>query len=99
MAGRPWLNLTAVVLDSADAGALAGFYHRLLDWPYGTVEPGWVTLRPEDGSAGLSFATEPLYARPIWPSDATRQQMMTHLDIEVADLDAGVAHALSCGAA
>ncbi|HKN96313.1 MAG TPA: VOC family protein [Pseudonocardiaceae bacterium] len=101
MADRPWMKLSATVLDSADANALADFYHRLLGWPYGAAEPGWVTLRPADGSAGLSFAGEPdTYVRPTWPSDPAkqRQQMMAHLDIEVGDLAAGVAYALQCGA-
>ena len=56
MADRPRLTMTATVLDAPDANALADFYQRLLGWPYGTNEPGWVTLRPPDGSMGLSFA-------------------------------------------
>ncbi len=91
-------RLTATVLDSHDANALAGFYQRLLGWPYGSDEPGWVTLRPADGGAGLSFATEPRYVPPVWPSESDQQQMMQHLDIEVSDLAAGVEHAVSCGA-
>ena len=46
MTERPAMTLTAVVLDSPDAGLLADFYQRLLGWPVGTNEPGWVTLRP-----------------------------------------------------
>ncbi|HEX3592266.1 MAG TPA: VOC family protein, partial [Pseudonocardiaceae bacterium] len=70
MADRPWMKLTATVLDSADANALAAFYHALLGWPYGANEPGWVALRPEDGGTGLSFASEPdTYVPPTWPSD------------------------------
>ena len=98
MADAVSFRLTATVLDSPSATALAEFYHRLLGWPFGVVEPDWITLRPADGSAGLSFATEPRYVPPVWPSDDARQQMMLHLDIEVSDLAAGVAHALSCGA-
>jgi catechol 2,3-dioxygenase-like lactoylglutathione lyase family enzyme len=57
-----------------------------------------VTLRPPDGGPGLSFQTETAYARPTWPAGAADQQMQMHLDIEVDDLDAAVAHALSAGA-
>jgi catechol 2,3-dioxygenase-like lactoylglutathione lyase family enzyme len=96
---RPAMTLTAVVLDSPDAGLLADFYQRVLGWPVGTNEPGWVTLRPPGGGAGLSFQTEDAYVRPAWPASADDQQMMLHLDIEVDDLDIAGAHAVSAGAA
>jgi len=92
------MTLTAVVLDSPDAGPLADFYQRLLGWPVGKNEPGWVTLRPPGGGAGLSFQTEDAYVRPAWPASADDQQMMLHLDIEVDDLDIAGAHAVSAGA-
>jgi catechol 2,3-dioxygenase-like lactoylglutathione lyase family enzyme len=94
----PHLTLSATVLDSPDANRLADFYQRMLGWAIGQNEPGWVTLRAPDGSSGLSFQTEPEYVRPVWPGTSARQQMMLHLDIEVDDLDAGVAHAVACGA-
>ena len=98
MAGQPRLTLTATVLDAPDARALAAFYRRLLGWPVGADEPGWVTLRPPGGGAGLSFQTESAYRRPTWPAGPGDQQMMLHLDIEVDDLDAAGAHALDAGA-
>ena len=81
-----------------DPKGLALSYQRLLGWPIGTDEPDWVTLRPEDGGAGLSFQREPAYVRPTWPSTADAQQMMAHLDIRVDDLDAAVTHAVAAGA-
>jgi catechol 2,3-dioxygenase-like lactoylglutathione lyase family enzyme len=98
MPDRPSMTLSAAVLDSEDAPELADFYQRLLGWQIGAAESHWVTLRPPDGGTGLSFAGESTYVRPTWPTDPARQQMMVHLDIEVDDLDAGVAHALACGA-
>src|ERR1022692_4914646 len=98
MTERPAMTLTAVVLGSPDAGALADFYQRILGWPVGTDEPGWVTLRPPGGGAGLSFQTEEAYVRPAWPAGPGDQQMMLHLDIEVDDLDAAGAHAVDAGA-
>jgi predicted enzyme related to lactoylglutathione lyase len=95
---RPLLTLTATVLDAPDARALAAFYQQLLGWPIGSDEPGWVTLRPPGGGAGLSFQTEDRYVRPVWPADTTHQQMMMHLDIEVDDLAAAGAHAVAAGA-
>ena len=97
MTDRPKMTVVSTVLDSPDPPALAEFYHRLLGWPYGDREPGWVTLRPP-GSTGLSFQLEERYRRPVWPSTEDEQQMSLHLDIRVEDLDAAVAYALSLGA-
>jgi catechol 2,3-dioxygenase-like lactoylglutathione lyase family enzyme len=94
----PSLTLSATVLDSLDANALADFYRRLLGWSVTYEEPGWVMLAGPDGGAGLSFATNTTYVRPVWPADAGDQQMMAHLDIRVDDLDSGSAHAVSLGA-
>jgi catechol 2,3-dioxygenase-like lactoylglutathione lyase family enzyme len=95
---EPRLSLTATVLDAPDARELAAFYQRLLGWTIGRDEPDWVTLRPPDGGAGLSFQTETAYLRPTWPAGPGDQQMMMHLDIEVDDLDAAGAHAVAAGA-
>ncbi len=98
MTQSPRMTLTATVLDSPDARVLADFYRRLLGWKMRADEPEWVTLRPPDGGAGLSFQTEAAYVRPTWPAGPGDQQMMMHLDIEVDDLDAGGAHAVAAGA-
>jgi catechol 2,3-dioxygenase-like lactoylglutathione lyase family enzyme len=98
MAGSPRFTLTATVFDAPDPRALAEFYQRLLGWPTGADEPDWVTLRPPGGGAGLSFQTEKNYVRPTWPARPGDQQMMTHLDIEVDDLEAACAHATAAGA-
>ncbi len=98
MAHPPRLTLVATVLDSPDARALAGFYERLLGWSRDEDEPEWVTLRAPDGGAGLSFQTEPLFVRPVWPADRQEQQMMAHLDIRVDDLDEASAYAVALGA-
>ena len=92
------LALSGVVLDSPDAGALAGFYRRLLGWEVEQDEPGWVKLRSRDGAAGLSFQTEPRYVPPVWPAGAGDQQMQVHLDIAVEDLAAAGEHVIAAGA-
>jgi predicted enzyme related to lactoylglutathione lyase len=94
---KPTLTFTAVVLDAPDPRALAEFYSRLLGWPIRTDEPDWVTVRSQSGS-GLSFQREDAYVRPTWPAGPGDQQMQMHLDIEVDDLQAGVAHAVQAGA-
>jgi catechol 2,3-dioxygenase-like lactoylglutathione lyase family enzyme len=97
-AERPYARISGVVLDSLDAQELAGFYQALLGWVRVADEPGWVKIAPEEGAAGLSFASEPTYVRPVWPSTTTHQQMMTHLDIEVRDLEAAGAFVIEHGA-
>jgi hypothetical protein len=98
MAEGPSMKLTATVLDSKDARALATFYHQLFpDWLLRSEEPGWATLRGPDGP-GLSFAGEPDYVRPTWPAAHGAQQMMMHLDVEVDDLDAAGAIVVAAGA-
>ncbi len=99
---RPRLTVTAIVLGAPDAQVLAEFYRELLGWQKGADEPGWVTLRPQNGpqggGAGLSFQTEGIYVPPAWPAGPGDQQMMAHLDIEVDDLEAAGEYAIACGA-
>ena len=95
----PHFALSATVLESTDAKALAVFYQRLLGWQIDDDEPGWVTLRPpHGGGAGLSFNTDPDHVPPVWPAGPGDQRMMMHLDIEVDDLDTAGAHAVAAGA-
>jgi predicted enzyme related to lactoylglutathione lyase len=98
MAQSPRLELSGVVLDSPDAGELAGFYRRLLGWTVEQDEPGWVKLRAPEGGPGLSFQTESAYVPPVWPAGPADQQMQVHLDIAVGDLDAAGEHAVAAGA-
>jgi catechol 2,3-dioxygenase-like lactoylglutathione lyase family enzyme len=96
---HPRTTLVATVLDTPDPRALAAFYAALLAWPPPEEDGAdWVTLRPDGGGSGLSFQREPGYVRPTWPTVDGAQQMMSHLDIEVDDLDAAVAHAVAAGA-
>ncbi len=83
------------VLDSSDAEALARFYADLLGWQLGSEG---LAIIPPDGVAYISFQTSPQYVRPTWPPAEGSQQQMLHLDFEVDDLEAAVAHALELGA-
>ena len=88
-----------VVLDAPDARELAHFYARLLDWRIFNESPEWADLAPSrDAGYNLSFATEPKYVRPVWPTADGQPQMSVHLDFEVDDLEHAVAHALAAGA-
>jgi hypothetical protein len=96
--GRLGMTVTSIVLDAPDANELGAFYARLLGWGVRTEEPGWMTLQPPGGGAGLAFQEESQYVRPSWPAKPGEPQMMTHLDIEVHDLAAAGAHAVAAGA-
>lgn len=95
---QPRFTITSVVLDAPNANELAAFYRRLLGWEVRTDEPGWVTLRAPGGGAGLAFQSEDQYVRPTWPAGPGDQQMQTHLDIQVDDLETSGAHAKAAGA-
>ena len=90
--------LTAAVLGTPDPRGLARFYQRLLGWPLRDDEEDWATLRPADGSTGLSFQLERDHVPPVWPPEPNTQQMQLHLDIEVDDLAAAAGVAEEAGA-
>jgi catechol 2,3-dioxygenase-like lactoylglutathione lyase family enzyme len=92
------MRISAAVLGASDPQALAAFYARLLGWTVVDNQPFWAMVRPPSGGTGLSFQHEPDYIPPVWPAASGEQQMMSHLDIAVEDLDAGVAWAMEAGA-
>ncbi len=94
----PAVTFTASVLDTPDPRGLARFYQRLLDWPLRDDTDEWATLRPADGSTGLSFQLERDHVPPVWPPEPGTQQMQQHLDFLVDDLDAACALAEGAGA-
>jgi catechol 2,3-dioxygenase-like lactoylglutathione lyase family enzyme len=94
----PRMRISASVLGAPDPPALGAFYARLLGWTVVESHPVWVRVRPPSGGTGLSFQHEPGYVPPVWPPVPGEQQMMSHLDIAVEDLAAGVAWALEAGA-
>jgi catechol 2,3-dioxygenase-like lactoylglutathione lyase family enzyme len=77
---------------------MAAFYGRMLGWEVTAREPDWVLMRDPAGGTGLSFQAEKWYRAPTWPEQPDAQDKMLHLDIQVDDLDAAVAHALESGA-
>jgi hypothetical protein len=88
-----------VVLDAADAPALAHFYARLLGWRVFTEDASGAAVSPsEDAGYYISVQHESLYVRPVWPAAEGQPQMSMHLDIEVDDLASAVAYAVSVGA-
>ncbi len=87
-----------MVLDAPDARALARFYSDLLGWEIASESDQHCTLGPTSGVAYLATQTARNYVRPTWPNVDGQQQMMLHLDFQVVDLEAAVAHAVELGA-
>ncbi|WP_405643120.1 VOC family protein [Streptomyces uncialis] len=101
---RPRVALSTVVLECSDAHELAAFYQRLLGWEVERQEPDWVKLRAPgrgdgSGDTGIALQSDDTYVPPVWPGVPGAQQMMAHLDFEVADLAAATAYAVASGAA
>jgi catechol 2,3-dioxygenase-like lactoylglutathione lyase family enzyme len=92
------LRLSGVVLSTPDARRLAAFYRRLLNAETEVDKGHWISLVTRQGGVRLSFHQDEHYRPPVWPSEDGEQQMMAHLDIDVADLEAACAHALRAGA-
>jgi catechol 2,3-dioxygenase-like lactoylglutathione lyase family enzyme len=98
MMAPPRITLATVVLDCADANALADFYGNLLGWEVTCRERDWVLMRSPDGGTGLSFQSEPWYEPPRWPEQEGHPTKMLHLDLWVEDLEEAVTHAIAAGA-
>ncbi|MEU5980564.1 VOC family protein [Streptomyces sp. NPDC047315] len=95
----PRLTLATVVLDCADAHALADFYRGLLGWEVRAGEPEWVLIQAPGGEGiRLALQGERDYVPPVWPEEPGAQQKMLHIDIRVDDLTAAVGHAVALGA-
>jgi len=101
------MRLSGPTIDASDPIGLAEFYERLLGWsivrqkgarPGNPPTDGWAMLRSPDGKLKIEVQWDPYYTPPVWPSQPGEHLMMVHLDIGVADLDAGVAWALEQGA-
>lgn len=88
------MGLFAVTIDAPDASALARFYAGLLGWEV-TYDGPEGSLISRDGQS-VMFQQVNDYTAPRWPDPAYPQQ--GHLDITVADLDAGEARAQELGA-
>jgi catechol 2,3-dioxygenase-like lactoylglutathione lyase family enzyme len=90
----PAMGLFAVTVDAPDAVALARFYAELCGMEV-TYEGPEGALIAADGKS-LMFQQVADYNPPVFGDPARPQQ--AHIDIVVADLDAGEARALELGA-
>lgn len=94
MTTTPIAHSPRTVLDCPDPAALAGFYAAMLGWTV-EVDGDWAEASSADGGL-IAFQQVDGYAAPDWPGQQHPQQM--HIDVSVADLDAGEAAVLALGA-
>ena len=87
-----------VVLEAPDPQALARFYSELLGWEIAKEDADGAAVTPPEGVAYIGFQFSEGYVPPVWPAEKGAQRMTMHLDFEVVDLRAAVAHALELGA-
>jgi len=85
MANR-WVGVT---IDCLDVERVSAFWSRLLDRPPGPSGPGWVYLgHPGDAQPRLIF-------QPV--TEPKQGKVRLHLDVEVDDIDRGVAEVIGLG--
>lgn len=95
---RPSIQLSSFVLDAKDIKQLAEFYEKLLGWRRLQGSEEYEGIANPEGTFFMYFQYEPEYVPPVWPTHPGCQQIMTHLDFAVNDLEAAVEYALSLGA-
>jgi catechol 2,3-dioxygenase-like lactoylglutathione lyase family enzyme len=91
----PTIRFDLVALDTPDPPGLAAFYTALLGWEVVQSDDDWITISGGSG-ARLAFQLAPDHVPPTWPDPAVPQQL--HLDLDVEDLEAASAYAVSLGA-
>ena len=91
-----WIGLA---IDCVDAGPVAAFYERLLEFEVREFRPPeWPQLWDPVGVVHLNIhGGVPGYQPPTWPERPNKQQKMLHLEVEVEDLKTAVATALATG--
>lgn len=93
-------EISTVTMGARDPAALAHFYARLLGMPVPSEQESaqdWIALR-ETGGWSLAMQLEAEQMNAVWPAREGDQHMQVHLEIRVDDLQAGLIHALACGA-
>jgi catechol-2,3-dioxygenase len=96
------IEVSTIVLDSADHKSLSDFYLRMLGWEENYEEEDWIDIKSPSGGVMLGFQNNPDYVPPVWPEEPNAQQQMLHIDFKAESAEqmrSAVEHAVSCGAA
>ena len=92
---RDWWQVT---LEAPDPHALLVFWSAIFDKPIWREDESGGSLDFGEGVASLSVQRAEVYEPPVWPPEPGRPGMQLHLEVEVTDLEAAVAHAVELGA-
>ena len=92
---RDWWG---IVIDTNDVATLTNFYSELRGWPIYHHDEMGSSFDAGEGVAYIAIQYNENYVRPSWPATESNQQMMLHLDFQVADLGAEVQRAIELGA-
>lgn len=93
------LTVSTVTLGARDVPRLVRFYSDLLGRPLPDDLSGdWVSVHDDAGGVSVAVQHEPDQEPVVWPAGPGEQHMQVHLEVRADSLEAGVAHALSCGA-
>jgi hypothetical protein len=96
---RQWTRLTrSHSLGSTSASSDGNSFVERVHEPASRQPNGSAMLRSPTGDMKIEVQWEPNYRPPVWQSVAGEQLMMIHLDVGVADLEAGVNWAVAQGA-
>jgi hypothetical protein len=87
-----------VVLEAPDPRMLLAFWSEILGAPIHHVDDTGGSLDLGEGVGYLAVQRAEVYQAPVWPPEPGSQGMQLHLDVEVTDLAAAVAHAVELGA-
>ena len=87
-------RLSTPTLHAPDSRALAGFYAALTGGSVTFASDEWSIVNGPNARIDVQRVDD--FTPPTWPHGD--QPLRMHLDFYVADLDAGVSHALACGA-
>lgn len=92
------INKINVVIDCKNAGILAEFYSKLLNWEYTHQRAnGWAAITAPTGMV-YAFQEVEEYEPPVWPWQPGKQGQMIHFDYYVDNLEEAVQYAISLGA-
>ena len=92
------INKINIVIDCENAGILAEFYSKLLDWEWTHPRTnGWAAITSPTGTV-MAFQEVEGFQPPVWPWEPGKQGQMLHLDFYVDDLEEAVKYAIALGA-
>ena len=92
---KDWWGVT---LEAPDPRGLLAFWSEVLGVPIHGVDDTGGTLDFGEGVGSFAVQKAEVYEPPVWPPEPGKQGMQMHIEVEVDDLEAAVAHAIELGA-